>query len=108
MNFKIKEARKLAGLSQGELAAKIGVARNTLSGYENGQHDPRSDVLKLIAAACGVTVDFLLGREGQKEKTPAEISEDLLDAEIIERLTSLTEEELAKVDAFVQGLLASR
>ena len=106
MDFKIKEARKLANLSQTELAERIGVARNTLSGYENGQHDPKSDVLKLIAEACGVTVDFLLGVN--EEKPSAETSEELLDMELIERLTSLTEEELARVDAFVQGLLASR
>lgn len=97
----------MANLSQGELAAKLGVARNTLSGYENGLHDPKSDVLSLIADICGVTVDFLLGLE-EKEKPSAEISEELLDEELIDRLTSLTEEELAKVDAFVQGLLASR
>ena len=106
MNFKIKEARKLAGLSQGELAAKIGVARNTLSGYENGQHDPRSDVLKLIAAACGVTVDFLLGREEQKEKTPTEIGKDLK-SEVLEQIIQLTPDELDKVLAFVQGILAT-
>lgn len=109
MTFRIKEARKLAGLSQSELAVQIGVAQNTLSGYEKGVHDPKSDILMMIARVCGVTVDFLLGREEeQKEKPSAENSEELLDLEIIERLTSLTPEELARVDAFVQGLLASR
>lgn len=106
MEFRIKEARKLAKMSQSDLAAKLGVARNTLSGYETGQHDPKSDILNLIAKECGVTVDFLLGRE--EEKPSAVTSEELLDMELIERLTSLTEEELARVDAFVQGLLAAR
>lgn len=106
MEFKIKEAREMAGLTQRELAMKIGLSPSTLNGYEKGNHDPRSDTLSLIAEICGVTVGFLLGIE---EKKPyAANSEELLDEEIIERLTSLTPEELARVDAFVQGLLAGR
>lgn len=36
------------------------------------------------------------------------VSSPSLDADLIQRLTSLTPEEQQKVDAFVQGLLASR
>lgn len=46
MNFFIKEAREKAGLSQKELAELIGVAPNTMHGYESGKHDPKSDLLK--------------------------------------------------------------
>ena len=42
-----------------------------------------------------------------KKKEPA-LSEDELDAEIIQRLAQLTPQELALVDAYVQGLLAKR
>lgn len=62
MKFRIKEARESIGLSQKELAQKIGVAPNTFHGYESGKHDPKSDMLIKIANVCGVTVDFLLGR----------------------------------------------
>lgn len=68
MIFKIKEARQKANLTQKELAARIGVSAGTLSDYENGNHDPRSDYLSKIADECNVSVDFLLGRES--EKTP--------------------------------------
>ena len=61
MTFHIREAREQAGLSQRELAARIGVAANTLHGYETGKHDPKSAHLAKIASACAVTVDFLLG-----------------------------------------------
>ena len=45
----------------------------------------------------------------EKEKVPAAPSGDeLLDAELIHRLCTLTPEELQIVDAFVQGLLAKR
>lgn len=104
---KIKYYRKQKGMTQQELAASVGVANTTITGYEKGNREPNAPMIIKIARALGVTGDDLLDLD-IKEKTPAEISEDLLDAEIIERLTSLTEEELAKVDAFVQGLLASR
>ena len=61
MKIFIKEAREQAGFSQRELAERIGVAPNTLHGYESGKHDPKSDLLVQIAAACQVSVDFLLG-----------------------------------------------
>lgn len=66
MIFRIKEARQLAKLTQKELAARIGVSAGTLSDYENGNHDPKSDYLSKIADECGVTVDFLLGRDNIK------------------------------------------
>ena len=104
----LKAARKAKGLTQVEVAEQIGVTGSADCAYESGKRHPDVAKIKMLAKILGVSGDYLLGREEQKEKTPAEISEDLLDAGIIERLTSLTEEELAKVDAFVQGLLASR
>lgn len=71
MDFKIKEARQLAGISQKELAARIGISPGTLSGYETGAHDPKSDSLLRIADICGVTVDFLLGRIPEKNPAPS-------------------------------------
>lgn len=61
MEFRIKEARESAGYSQKDLAELIGVAPSTFNGYENGNHDPKSVLLKKIAAACHVSVDYLLG-----------------------------------------------
>ena len=104
---KIKFYRKQAGMKQKDLAAAIGVASTTVTGYEKGYREPNAIMIIKIAQALGVTGDDLLGID-IKEKPSADNSEELLDAEIIERLTSLTEEELARVDAFVQGLLAAR
>lgn len=69
MKFYIKEARERAGLSQKELAQIIGVAPNTMHGYESGKHDPKSDLLTKIAMACHVSVDFLLGQSQTEKKT---------------------------------------
>lgn len=74
MKLKIREARKACGMTQLELANLLGVKDVTLSGYELGQHDPKSDTLVKIAKICGVTVDYLLGRE----ETESTISEEAL------------------------------
>ena len=47
----------------------LGIAPSTLSGYESGTHDPKSDILSRIADICNVSTDFLLGREAEIENT---------------------------------------
>lgn len=59
----LKLARKLRGLSQGEVADGIGVARSTYALYESGKRDPGVEGLKKIAKVLDVTGDFLLGNE---------------------------------------------
>lgn len=63
MVFRIREAREKAGMTQAQLAEILGINNVTLSGYETGKHDPKSDTLVQIALACNVTTDFLLGRD---------------------------------------------
>lgn len=74
MYFRIKEARKAAKLTQRELAEKLGIKVSTLSGYEVGAHDPKSNTLTKIAEICETTVDYLLGVDldmPKKEEKPA-------------------------------------
>ena len=61
MKLRIKEARIAAGLTQEQLSEKLGIKGATLSGYETGSHDPKSNTLTEIARICGTTVDYLLG-----------------------------------------------
>lgn len=68
MEFKIREAREAANLSQRELAKLLGIAPATLHGYETGKHDPKSDLLVQIARFCRTSVDFLLGFADGNEK----------------------------------------
>lgn len=52
--------RKLNGFSQDELAAKIGVTRQTLSKYETGESLPDIEKCKLLAAVLDVSIDDLV------------------------------------------------
>lgn len=52
--------RKLNGLSQEELAEKVGISRQTLSKYETGESLPDIEKTKAIADVFGVSLDDLV------------------------------------------------
>lgn len=63
MNFgnKIKHLRKKAGLSQEDLAAKLGVSQKSICNYENNTRFPKGQkVIKGLADIFNVTVDYLI------------------------------------------------
>ena len=55
----LKQARESAGMSMRQLAEKAGVSANTVSLIENGQSNPRADVLAALAKALGTTMDAI-------------------------------------------------
>ena len=56
-------ARNNLGLSQAEAAERIGISQGTYSGYETGTRRIKLNMIKRIAEAYGVTVDWLIGTE---------------------------------------------
>ena len=56
---KIREYRKLHGLTQRELGNKIGTKHNTISGYESGTSEPELDLLFKIATVFEISVGDL-------------------------------------------------
>lgn len=61
LNDNIKSQRRAKGLSQEELAAKLNVARQTLSKWEKGLSVPDAGMLIKIAGALDTSVSELLG-----------------------------------------------
>ena len=59
--------RKTAGLSQEELAERIGVHLNTISQWENGVYIPKTPKLKKLAEAFNVTEADLLNGPAKQE-----------------------------------------
>ena len=59
--------RKHAGLSQEELAEKVGVHINTISQWENGVYIPKTPKLKKLAEAFSVTETDLLNGPAKQE-----------------------------------------
>ena len=54
---KLQLLRKQNGYSQEQLADKIGIARQTISKWENGQAVPELNGLILLSDLYGVTID---------------------------------------------------
>lgn len=71
LSQKIYECRKKANLSQEALAEKIGVSRQAVSKWETGEAVPEVGKLVLLAKTFGVSTDYLLSQEEQKEDEKA-------------------------------------
>jgi transcriptional regulator with XRE-family HTH domain len=54
LGTRLVATRRVAGLSQHQLADRVGIERRTIQRYEAGERDPRFTDLLLIAHALGV------------------------------------------------------
>jgi len=62
---KVRELRQAKGLSQEELAFKVGVHRTYLGGIERGERNPSLKNIAAIAEALGISLSelFLFGKK---------------------------------------------
>lgn len=90
------------------LADALGIHPQIITNWKCGPSKSYRKYLPQIAAYFGVSVDYLLGKSDVKTEKPPVSDEELLDEALIQRLCSLSPEEMQKVDAFVQGLIANR
>ena len=61
---RIVAAREGAGLTQSELAERLGVRLDTLRGWEEDRNEPRADRARILAGLTGVSLTWLLTGEG--------------------------------------------
>lgn len=72
LNEKIYYCRKKAGLSQLDLADRLGVSRQSVSKWETGEANPEVTKIPAMAKLFGVTADWLLSEEEPQEAAPQE------------------------------------
>lgn len=70
---KLLNLRTDRGLSQGDLAEKLDVSRQSVSKWETGQSVPDLDKIIKLADLFGVTVDDLVREEGQPEPSTPQV-----------------------------------
>lgn len=88
---KIKDYRKSFGLSQEELAKKIGVGKTTISNYEVGIRSPKKPQMIKLSEVFGITIDdFFPQTDSIKINVSATLSE-------INKISSQLEEPRQKI-----------
>lgn len=88
---KIKEYRKYFGLSQEELAQKIGVGKTTISNYEVGIRSPKKPQMIKLSEVFNVTIDdFFPQVDSFKDNVSTTLSE-------INKISSQLEEPRQKI-----------
>jgi HTH-type transcriptional regulator, cell division transcriptional repressor len=73
-------AREATGLSQADLARRMGVKVKTVKAWENDQSEPRANKLQMLAGMLGVSIMWLLTGQGDGldgPETPEPLSDDL-------------------------------
>jgi len=68
---KLRDARKVARLTQGELGEKIGVTRQAVSAYERGDKSPEPATFQNIAETLGQPVNFFTTPDGPQFGNPS-------------------------------------
>lgn len=63
-NYEIlSRLRKNQKIAAKDVAKKLNIAPQTLSGYENGSHEPPIEILSKLADLYGVSLDYLIKGE---------------------------------------------
>lgn len=87
---RVAAAREAQGLSQEDLAHKLGVKLKTIHGWEDDISEPRANKLVLLAGVLNVSMRWLLTAEGEGLVAPedeVELTGDMRDLMIELRRT---------------------
>lgn len=76
-----KKLRTSSGLTQVEMAEKLGISRSTIGMYETGAREPDFETLEKIADYFNVDIDYLLGRTDKTTLLPESIGHYYLNDE---------------------------
>ena len=63
-------AREQAGMSQAQLARRLGVKKSTILAWEEDRSDPRANRLQMMAGLLNVSIIWLLTGEGDGPDAP--------------------------------------
>ena len=89
---RLRLLRTTSGLSQRELAQKIGVSKSSINMYERGEREPGFETLEFVADLFRVDINYLLGRTDDPHsgtKKQAAETDSLPKEEITEQVISL-------------------
>lgn len=102
---RIKQRRVSIGMSQEELAYRIGTTQSQVSRYERGVNDFTGEVLAKLAHALNTTTDYILGITDSPERDVTENNLDDLEVELITLLRNHPEDARKRVLNVMKAML---
>lgn len=93
---RLVKLRKASGLSQEELADKLGISRQAISKWERAEASPDTDNLILLARIYGISLDELLSTDEKDED---------IKAEVVDRIEKQEQVELENIETERHNLL---
>jgi transcriptional regulator with XRE-family HTH domain len=102
---KLFAARQQMGLSQTQLAEKLGITQSTYAGWERRTTALRPDYIAKIASAMNVSVDYLLGRENDGKRKGGPVGQA---RRIFEEVSRLPRHKQKRILGIVEDLLAAQ
>lgn len=99
----IKRLRKKKGLSQAQIAMKLGITQGAVSQWEHGLTEPGSDQLLMLAQIFGVSVYKLKGVDEPQQKESA-----IPGGQSVEGYLQLNPENRRKIDELIALYLSAQ
>ena len=99
---RLKALREASGLSQRELAERLGVHHSNIGFWESGAVPPRSEVLVPMAQILGASLEQLLGEEDKRKPVAAPNGRARVAFEKVSKLPKRQQQKILDVvEAFV-------
>ena len=101
---RIAQARQQAGLSQNELADKLGIGRSNVAQWERFAVTLKPEQLAALADTLGVTIDALLGRKADGKRGGGPVGRARA---VFERVSTLPRSTQQRILANVEDMLVA-
>jgi len=87
---RLAAAREATGMTQTQMARRLGVKKTTIVAWENDLSEPRANRLSMMAGMVNVSIMWLLTGEGEGMDAPQDIAEGMPElAELAAELRSI-------------------
>lgn len=108
---RIRNLRKLHGLSQDKLAELIDKTKSNVSGYENDKFEPSAQTIVALCKVFNISADNLLfGVDDEVLKIEQHESISIIkdEIELVKKIKKLNHDERLKIEGIIDGILISK
>lgn len=96
---RVAGAREAAGMTQAQLARRLGIKKTTMHAWEDDMAEPRANKLQMLSGVLNVSIPWLLTGEGEGAHAPLDDGEVRQDCrEVLDELREVRLEMRASLD----------